>query len=547
MTLIYSNGLLQVFMLKDPPTGSKLIVATWSGSSLKAAVGGATSFNQVDSTTPYRLQAATGSNNAPTMSFIPVHSGGFVQDSLGVNTVPASTTATVGAGQTSLWDSAVGSGPSFTRTIGAGSNRRPSSATVTMSWSLSHSNAWYLAAVDLVPHWIQMFLDQEGEACPAEPFALTAADYSSLQEAVDALPDSGGTLLIPPGTYRLESTLMINKSSVTLIGAGLNSLIVPADPANNPIDLINVSAGLLRMSNLLVDGLAEAQDLEDGTSGIVFDGLGVSGRLVVHCFLENVVVQGTSKAGILLRDAIILTAINCEAISNLGDGVRIQGIETGATTLNFTNCSMSANSGIGAHIGDVDTPTAAINFLGCIFEGNQGEGYTLSDIGTGFYALQCAKVSLYSCYFEEAPEGCAQFVFFETSQNCVVDNCWFQGGGVPDRAVRFVTSVFSRFTSNTAEGFEEEIVSFDTNCKGCIEFANRDMDSSGVPRIVIDANAGVIGMSRNSIGLPRVASDSLRPTGTEVKEGSLIWVSGPTGNSKLQVWDGSAWKNITLT
>ena len=90
-------------------------------------------------------------------------------------------------------------------------------------------------------------------------------------------------------------------------------------------------------------------------------------------------------------------------------------------------------------------------------------------------------------------------------------------------------------------------MSFDTNCQGCIEFANRDMDSP-IPRIVIDANAGVISMSRNSLGLPRVALDANRPTGTEVKEGSLLWVQGPdVGNSKLQVWDGTVWKDITLS
>jgi hypothetical protein len=305
------------------------------------------------------------------------------------------------------------------------------------------------------------------------------------------------------------------------------------------------------MSNLLIDGLSDEQDLEDGTCCLVFDGLGVSGRLVLHCFLENVVVQRASKAGMLIRDTIIFTAINCEAIFNPGDGVRIEGTATengSSTMISFTNCSMSENIGIGAHIGDVNTGTVGINFLGCVFQNNQGDGYTLADIGTGVYALQSAKVSLYSSYFEEAPVGCAQYVYFETCPNSIVDNCWFQGGGVPELAVLFATSPFSRFTSNTAEGFTEAIVLFDTNCQSCVEFANRDLDSSTVPRIIVDLDATVVGMSRNAISLPRVGSDSLRPTGTEVKVGSLLWVGTPSGsNSKLQIWDGSAWKSIALT
>jgi hypothetical protein len=553
MTLISSSSLVQIYALVNPPTGSKTVLATWSGGGAKGVVAGAASFSQVDPETPFALAIAKANANtaSATVTFNRTQPNSMFADFLAVNTVPASATATVGGGQTQMWNASAGSVPASTRTTGAASYAKKLTDSVTMSWSLSHSDPWELAVVELLPQGIRLYSDEDGQDCLCQPFAINAAEFQSLQEAVDALPDQGGTLLVPGGTYVLTSTLLIDKSSVTIIGAGQTTRIIPADPVHNPIDLINVSADLFRMSNLLLDGLAEEQDLEDGTSCLVFDGLGVTGRLILNCFLENVVVQGASKSGIRITDMIIFTAINCEAIFNPGDGLRIQGTEPpdgGSTMLSFTNCSMSQNGGIGANIGDVDTGNIGMNFLGCTFENNQGEGYTLADIGTAVNAVQCAKLSLYSCYFEEGPEGCEQLVFFNTSPNGVVDNCWFAGHDVPKRAVFFATSSFSRFTSNSAEGFVDEIVRFDTNCLNCVEFANRDFDSGTIPRIVVDANATVIGMSRSALSIPRVLADTDRPTGSEVKVGSMVWVMTPGGsNSKLQAWDGSAWKNIALT
>lgn len=42
------------------------------------------------------------------------------------------------------------------------------------------------------------------------PFVINASDYPTLQEAINALPHGGGTVLLPPGTVKLEKTLNLS-------------------------------------------------------------------------------------------------------------------------------------------------------------------------------------------------------------------------------------------------------------------------------------------------------------------------------------------------
>ena len=49
---------------------------------------------------------------------------------------------------------------------------------------------------------------------------IDAAEYSSLQAALDALPSTGGAVRLPPGTFEIKEPLKITASDVLLEGAG---------------------------------------------------------------------------------------------------------------------------------------------------------------------------------------------------------------------------------------------------------------------------------------------------------------------------------------
>src|SRR5262245_51790666 len=50
--------------------------------------------------------------------------------------------------------------------------------------------------------------------------AINAADYSSLQEAIDALPASGGVVKLPAGTFEISEPLRISQEDVLIEGSG---------------------------------------------------------------------------------------------------------------------------------------------------------------------------------------------------------------------------------------------------------------------------------------------------------------------------------------
>ena len=78
-------------------------------------------------------------------------------------------------------------------------------------------------------------------APPARPVALNAADYPSLQAAVDALPKTGGTILLPPGEFKLQKTLNVTFAArnypqfgVQLKGAGRSATMLLLDTKLQP-------------------------------------------------------------------------------------------------------------------------------------------------------------------------------------------------------------------------------------------------------------------------------------------------------------------------
>ena len=77
---------------------------------------------------------------------------------------------------------------------------------------------------------------------PAPPaVAINAADYPDLQSAVNALPSSGGTVLLPPGTIKLDKTLNLSfalhknpQFSVNLQGASVLTTALLLDTHGQP-------------------------------------------------------------------------------------------------------------------------------------------------------------------------------------------------------------------------------------------------------------------------------------------------------------------------
>jgi len=55
---------------------------------------------------------------------------------------------------------------------------------------------------------------------PGASPTIDAADHPSLQAALDALPESGGIVRLPPGTFEIDQPLVLRRGDATLAGAG---------------------------------------------------------------------------------------------------------------------------------------------------------------------------------------------------------------------------------------------------------------------------------------------------------------------------------------
>lgn len=389
---------------------------------------------------------------------------------------------------------------------------------------------------------------------------LNAIEFVSLAAAIAALPVQGGAIYLPAlhdslgnvRPYVLDATLTISKP-VRLVGDGRGATILVPSGANPRYHLLDIRTSSVQIERMSIDGMATR---ETGFDAVQVNGLGVSGNLVQHCVLRDVEITRAGRNALRSLDAIIFEADNCQFIFSQSDGAYIDRGEDPAqsttTTMRFTNSAFSQNAGRGVYL---PRNGAGITFYGCVFEGNAG-GSGPRD-GAGLTARSILRLELYSCHFEDPPaEGGSQFLYFESCHSVLVEGCLFYTGPArkkPLRAAEFVNSGWARFANNVAQGCSTEVVRFDSECEGAVEFSNRDLDApaGGTPRIAI-LGRGVTSLSSGAVNLGRYFANnrptpSTRPGGA--LPGSMIWREDPDatrGESRLQVSDGSAWRNIPV-
>jgi uncharacterized repeat protein (TIGR01451 family) len=134
----------EIWSLVAPASGTGTITVNMSAAAVFGA-GGA-SFSGVDQTTPLGTFVSAGNNSTTPTVTVTSAAGELVFDTLAAR--GDSLTATVGAGQTQLWNYTTGSSPNDV--IGA-SSTEPGAASVTMSWTLAIGRSWALGAVPIRP------------------------------------------------------------------------------------------------------------------------------------------------------------------------------------------------------------------------------------------------------------------------------------------------------------------------------------------------------------------------------------------------------------
>lgn len=224
---------------------------------------------------------------------------------------------------------------------------------------------------------------------------VTALAYPSLQAAINAVPTSGGTVVIPGGTTTITAALIL-RGSIRLQGMGRKATVIQCSGSGgitftggNPITEANMNIAL---ADLTIRG-----DYAAGKTGVDI-------RYTAYLDMQRVEVERFAGDGVYLEWVINGNIISCRFKDNDGNGV-VLGPAANAITFGG-GVEINSNNGWGIvargtpaqYITDVHLAGAVIEYnrlggvaldyvnhtyiSGCHFEGNHTPGATPNTRGT---------------------------------------------------------------------------------------------------------------------------------------------------------------------
>lgn len=169
-------------------------------------------------------------------------------------------------------------------------------------------------------------LAQDGAAktlLPGARPAIDAAQYSSLQAAIDALPAEGGVVSLPPGVFEIEQPLVISRSDVLLRGSGAATHIKNTNTNGKPALIVRHPDGEKVKAN---DKLWRVMLSDFRITGNDKSGHGIDALLVNEIFIQGVTVSYHGGDGIKLDRCYEDPRVNdCLITYNQQTGLNVPG------------------------------------------------------------------------------------------------------------------------------------------------------------------------------------------------------------------------------
>ena len=160
---------------------------------------------------------------------------------------------------------------------------------------------------------------------PGSRATIDAAEYSSLQAALDALPAAGGLVRLPAGVFKISEPLRITHDDVCLEGAGTATHIQNENTDGQPAILVahpecqdaqadrQHQLWRIRLANFRVTGNEKS-------------GPGIEARQINEVFVDGVTASNHGGDGVLLNYCYEDPRIaNCLITYNKATGVNLQG------------------------------------------------------------------------------------------------------------------------------------------------------------------------------------------------------------------------------
>ena len=181
-----------------------------------------------------------------------------------------------------------------------------------------------------------------------------SGDFDDIQAAVDSLPQSGGKIIVKPGTYNITSDIDITKDNVVIIGSGISSKITTTTNNLKLIDVTGTRSGII-ISNLFFfgngSGLERGIRLSNITNSIIenciFENCGAICIQVVaatnDCFIRNNICKSNPGDAIIIVSGAQTQIIN-NIITECNIGIQIT--RSNDNIISGNNCFNNVSIGI---------------------------------------------------------------------------------------------------------------------------------------------------------------------------------------------------------
>lgn len=148
------------------------------------------------------------------------------------------------------------------------------------------------------------------------PVTIDASHFPSLQAAFDAVPVSGGLIIIPPGNYELTNPLVLKTDNTRIQGSGAATHIINKNEAGEPALIIKSDNPLqwrVELSNFRVSGNPKSGD-------------GIYLEKVQELFITGLAVDHNGRHGIHMNLCTENPRIaHCNITYNAQAGINIYG------------------------------------------------------------------------------------------------------------------------------------------------------------------------------------------------------------------------------
>ena len=160
------------------------------------------------------------------------------------------------------------------------------------------------------------------QAADGGPAVVNAAKFADLQAAFDAVPETGGVVLLPPGDFTITVPLKVKTADTRIVGSGAATHIINANETGEP-------ALILAPGNLSEDPKAKlwrVQVADVRISGTEKSGDGIYAEGIQEIYLEGVSIDHHGRHGVHLVNCYEDPRIADSIITyNKGSGIEING------------------------------------------------------------------------------------------------------------------------------------------------------------------------------------------------------------------------------